>query len=246
MTPKILEGDCFDLLKNFKDKSFNHIITDPPYSDWVHRNMMGNRKGPPVSRDCGFDFLTDDQRVELCHHACRIATGWLCFFSDWESVGLWRDVINAAGGRYCRAVPWIRWSSPNFSGQSPPSSSEAVVFGKPKTKGRKWINGGRVCYAAKGIRNNDVDNSGHSTPKPEELMMDILADCTEPGDSVLDPMCGRGTTGVAAIRMGRTFTGIEQDEDHAGYAKKRLAAEINHQSVRHADAGQMSLLESIK
>ena len=67
----------------------------------------------------------------------------------------------------------------------------------------------------------------HPTQKPEALLERVVLASTRPGDVVLDPFCGSGTTGVAALRHGRRFVGVDMDEGYLeGIARKRLEAEV--------------------
>lgn len=59
----------------------------------------------------------------------------------------------------------------------------------------------------------------HTTQKPLELMLELVELFTDPGDLVLDPFCGSGTTGVACVRLGRRFIGIEKDATYAAVAR---------------------------
>jgi DNA modification methylase len=240
-TWSITHGSCAELLRALPDRSVHHVITDPPYSEHTHKNMRGNRgEGGIVVRDPGFAPMNAQLRRLCCAEFSRIATGWLAIFSDWESIGWWRISLNAAGGSYRRAVPWVRWSSPQFNGQSPPTGSEAVIFAKPIARDRQWLNGGRTHYEEKCLRNvNKV--AGHETEKPEPLMDAILLDCTEPGDIVVDPFCGSGTTGASAVRLGRRFIGFEKRAEWAERSRSRLRAVSADSSLRAADVGQEAL-----
>jgi site-specific DNA-methyltransferase (adenine-specific) len=66
----------------------------------------------------------------------------------------------------------------------------------------------------------------HPTQKPLELMMRLIAMCSVEGDTVLDPFCGSGTTGVASVSMGRNFVGIDLDETYLEIAKRRIEEKL--------------------
>lgn len=82
----------------------------------------------------------------------------------------------------------------------------------------------------------------HPCPKPLAPMSWLVESLTEGGEVVLDPFCGSGTTGVACLRLGRRFIGIEKDATYAAVARERLAAESQGLTLRDARAGQLSLL----
>jgi len=76
-----------------------------------------------------------------------------------------------------------------------------------------------------GVTNGNNRDLHHPSQKPLKLMRWLVRSYTDPGDHVLDPFCGSGTTGVAALREGRTFTGIEMNEGYAEKARARCRAE---------------------
>lgn len=88
----------------------------------------------------------------------------------------------------------------------------------------------------------------HTTQKPLPLMVELVRQFTDPGDVVLDPFCGSGTTGAACLRTGRKFIGIERDEHYARVARERLEGEAPDEflSRKHSKPRQTSLLEIAK
>lgn len=73
-------------------------------------------------------------------------------------------------------------------------------------------------------------------------MLALVADFTDPGETILDPFAGSGTTGVACLRLGRKFIGIEKDPTYFALACERLRAEEQGSTLQAARAGQMALL----
>ncbi|HEY0052237.1 MAG TPA: site-specific DNA-methyltransferase, partial [Caulobacteraceae bacterium] len=73
---------------------------------------------------------------------------------------------------------------------------------------------------------DETGAKAHPTQKPEALLHRVLLAATKPGDVVLDPFFGSGTTGAAARRMGRLYIGVERDKEYARLAKKRIAAVV--------------------
>jgi len=229
----VICGDAVRYMIELPDGAVNHVICDPPYSAYVHSHMRGNRGTSErpyncaeniVTRDAGFASMTDELRRDVCQQVCRVATGWLVFCSDWESIYKWKQEIEDAGGSYRRVIPWIRWSTPQFNGQAPPTGSEAIVVAKPIKRGRKWINGSRVCYDTKCLRSNsklESDRPKHSTEKPVGLMKAIIEDCTKIDDLILDPFSGSGATGHAALELGRRIILVEQDPKWAEISRQR-------------------------
>jgi site-specific DNA-methyltransferase (adenine-specific) len=85
----------------------------------------------------------------------------------------------------------------------------------------------------------------HSTEKPIALMLELVRLFTDPGELVIDPFAGSGTTGVACVRLGRRFAGAELDPAMAKIARERLAAETDGLSLGAARAGQTPLFPAV-
>lgn len=235
---EVWHGDCREVLPRIHGA--HHLICDPPYSRHTHSNARGNRGAAGiVTRDFGFGHLAPDLRRFLARWAVENTTGWIAAFTDRESSWLWRISIEAAGGSYRRTIPWVRWSSPQFSGQSPPSAAEDIVFAKPRRRERKWLNGARQLYDTPCLRHHNKE--GHTTEKPVPLMVEILSDCTEPGDLVVDATAGFGATLIAAMRMGRRAIGVEIDRKNAEVCAERVIAESSHSTRKAMHVGQCSL-----
>ena len=80
-----------------------------------------------------------------------------------------------------------------------------------------------LCAGAERLKRED-GKKAHPTQKPEALLHRVLLAATKPGDLVLDPFFGTGTTGAVAKRLGRRFIGIEREKDYAKLARARIAA----------------------
>jgi modification methylase len=87
---------------------------------------------------------------------------------------------------------------------------------------------------------NSAGTKAHPTQKPEALLHRVILSSTRPGDLILDPFFGVGTTGAVARRLGRSFVGIEREAEYAGAAEKRIA------SVVPATAGELDVMGSKK
>lgn len=258
-------GDCLPWLRSLPDKSVDHAIMDPPYSAHVHANARsavrktplrdgkGKLSAPDARRglsrgiDFGFSAITTEIIDAVANEAARISRRWVAVFSDVESCHLWRTAFVAHDLDYVRTAFWHRvGGAPQFSGDRPAPACEAITLAH--SKGRKrWNGGGKAGIYSVPI---ELDRYGHGhtqrhhpTAKPIGLMLALVADFTDPGDLILDPFAGSGTTGVAALRLGRRFTGAEQDATHYATACERLTAEERGQTLAQARAGQLSLLE---
>jgi site-specific DNA-methyltransferase (adenine-specific) len=85
------------------------------------------------------------------------------------------------------------------------------------------------------------DKAPHPTTKPIALMLELVSLFTDPGEVILDPFAGSGTTLVAALRLGRRAIGVEKDHRYAEIARERCRAEEQGLSLRDARAGQIPM-----
>ncbi len=248
-------GECVEEMRGLVDGSIDHIITDPPYSQSVHKSVRSSgRKSLPDtgefecrtrrSVDLGFEHLTPAVRRACAAEFARLAKRWVMAFSDVESCHLWRRSLQAVGLDYVRTAEWRRLNgAPQFTGDRPAQGFETITIAHPKGR-KKWNGGGKQgTYAHPIVQNRGGNNPReHTCPKPEALMLDLVADFTDRGDLVLDPFAGSGTTGVACIRLGRSFIGIERDPVYFALCVERLRAEENQQSLQAARSPQLPLL----
>lgn len=233
---RLEQGDCLAGMVALPDRSVDHVICDPPYSEHVHAKVRrggsvhapdradGGPKRPVISTSAvlGFDAITQNQRESCAVEWARLARRWVLVFSDVESAHEWRAALVSAGIEYVRTCFWHKLGgTPQFTGDRPASQLEAITLAhRPGRK--RWNGGGRGNVYAFAIESSA--DRFHTTQKPLDLMEAIVRDFTDPGETILDPFAGSGTTGVACIRQGRRFIGWEQDERYHALATKRLEA----------------------
>lgn len=230
----IYHGDCADLLPEFS--RVDHVITDPPYGEHIHSNARsgrmraakdrGGRYGADVRRtvDLGFDYLDADLRRLCAAEFARIAARWVLVFSDVESDHLWREDLTSAGLDYVRTGAWVKLgATPQFSGDRPATGFEAVTIAHPKGR-KRWNGGGKHAVWSFPIV-LDRGRTGsrlHTTQKLQELMHTLLTQFTDPGETILDPFAGSGTTLAAARMLGRKAIGIEKNEQYCEVMARRF------------------------
>lgn len=241
----IYHGDCRDVLdsgarsriadlREVRDGKAAriHVITDPPYESEAH--TMGRRAAPPknagaewsasdlsVARPVGFDAMSEELRRVSGQEMAYLATGWILVFCQVEAAMLWRDAI-CPPGRYVRTQIWRKPDgAPQFAGDRPGMGYESIVTCWGADLGRtEWNGGGRHGVY---VHNVVHDGTGHQTEKPIGLMRDLVALFTNPGDIIVDPFMGSGTTLRAALDLGRYAVGIELDEGWCEVAAHRMA-----------------------
>lgn len=229
----LVHGDCLDPvtgLARLPDGSVQHCITDPPYSEHTHSKQwigaalteQGAKRVKTAHKGLGFDALTSDQAYEIAGHVNRLAIRWFLAFSDLEGIALWRDAILNAGLDYVRTCVWDKVDgAPQFTGDRPAAGAEVFVVGH--RPGRKAWNAGGKRNVYRVAVNGGTGAKPHPSTKPIALMCELIGDFTDPGDVIVDPFTGSGTTGIACLRLGRRFIGWEKDGAFFEMASRRLA-----------------------
>lgn len=235
MTFQIHHGDCLELLSTIG--KVQHIITDPPYESEAHtkgRRLLGKQtNGKRTVEYCALDFdaITAEQRSESARLMVQACDGWLLVFCQAEAVAAWRDAIVQGGGRYMRAMVWIKPDgAPQFTGDRPGMGYESIVAAWCGEGRSRWNGGGRHGVFRHAQRDNNHPKE-HMTQKPLALMRELVALFTNPGETIADPYTGSGTTGVAAITLGRNFIGIEREAKHVATANARMDAATRQQTL---------------
>lgn len=223
-------GDSLEILSTVG--AVDHVIGDPPYEDELHAGAAEQRitrsDGREMYGDLGFSGVNAD-RASIAAKCAEVSTGWVILFTLAEGVRAWRDELQAAGAKWDTTCFWVKPdASPRFNGQGPARGAECFVTCWAGKGYRRWNAGGK-----RGIYTHCV-NTGrqgeHPTEKPVPLMCEIIADFTQPAETICDPFMGSGTTGVAALQLGRKFIGIERDPKWFDLACRRL--ELAHRQPR--------------
>lgn len=235
----IYHGDCLEVMPSLEQ--VDHVITDPPYSEYVHaKSRRGGADAPPLDgsgravdssfsrvKEFGFDAISQDTRWRAAVAFKKLCRRWCLTFSDVESSHLWRAMLTSTGLEYCRTGAWVKiGATPQFTGDRPAAGFEAITICHPKGR-KKWNGGGgHAIWSFPIVLNRShSDPRLHTTQKPEPLMRELVRLFTDGGDTILDPFMGSGTTLAAAKRLGRLSIGIERDEKYCEIAAKRLSQE---------------------
>lgn len=260
----ILAGNAASPLYRYAALGADVMITDPPYSPHVHSSAISAGTGGAGvrKRDLGFGHLTPALMTRIAEYAAQVRR-WSVVFTDVESVHLWIAAMRLQGVEYVRTVPWVRWSQPQMSGDRPPTGCECVcIFHAPRANqggGKMHWNGpgnriayrcedsgpvARTAYEAKSLRGRDK----YSCEKPLDLMLALVSDYSDPGETVFDPCAGMGTTALAGELLERHVYGLECAHEVAKAAEKRLlcAARIafNKLSARDEERACRWLVET--
>jgi site-specific DNA-methyltransferase (adenine-specific) len=218
---KLLLGDCLERLKEIEDKSIDFILTDPPYE--LDNHGGGQNKDLHRSlTDKHIDFISDGFDIELVfaqfERVMKVVN--TCIFcsnkqvskimSYWESRGysttclIWKkpNPIPFGNGKYVSDIEFIiyvRGKGATYNNLGMKEQSKVFEYSSPSSKKRI-----------------------HPTEKPVELLEKLIRIHSKPGDVILDPFGGSGSTGEAALNNQRDIIIIEKNEDYFEGLKNRL------------------------
>ena len=219
MSWEIRKGDCMSHLAGMDSSSIDHVICDPPYDAKTHKGMRASDGVVQL----GFDELSTMAHVR---EMLRVAKRWVIAFCSLEQLGQY--ALFAGDDHWIRAGFWDRVTGmPQISGDRPAQPGEGIAI-MHAGKRKSWNGGGR--HAIWRVARTNAEH--HPTEKPVPLMEQLIHDFTDYGDTILDPFCGSGSTGVAAVRCGRNFIGIEMLDKYHDVAVKRLSG--THEQVEIA------------
>jgi modification methylase len=246
---QILRGDCVEMMRMLPSASVDCVFADPPYN----LQLRGELRRPDDSVVDGVDeewdrfadFATYDKFTREWLTECRRVmrkdgTIWVIgayhnifrIGAILQDLGFWilNDVVwrksnpmpNFRGRRFTNAHETMIWASKSATAKSYTFHYDALKAGNEDTQVRSdWYL--PLCTGGERLKDAAGDKV-HPTQKPEALLARILLSSSNPGDVVLDPFFGSGTTGAVAKRLGRHFVGIERDPTYAKAAAARIAA----------------------
>jgi site-specific DNA-methyltransferase (adenine-specific) len=245
----VIRADCRDFLPTIA--RVDHVITDPPfaisYAGLWHRGRPGKGKRR-------FDFFDGDDNwdtimaivLEVAAR-CRAILPRTGSFYAWCSHREFGPLCASfeARGWKTRFLVWAKSApSPPPPGAGWPSGAELCLYAF--REGRTWNYNGtehppNSVIFCDSYRHGQPRKVDHPTQKPLETIEPLIVASTLPGDLILDPFAGSGTTGVAALRLGRRCILIEQKPEYAQLCIDRMKAEDQNQDVHHYRAGQTAL-----
>jgi len=205
----------------------DHVISDPPYEERMqalHAQFKLRRTdGGPQRAALTFESVAD-LRAPFLEAVKAINQGWLLAFCNVEGVGEWQTAILARGLKFKTTCIWNKPdATPKLNGQGPALSYECITTTWCGKGHARWNGGGR-----RGVfthMTNNPDRTGeHPTEKPVRLMAELVELFSDADELICDPFMGSGTTGVAAIREGRSFVGIEVNPAYFDVACRRIEA----------------------
>ena len=255
---QILPGDCIEVLKSFPENSVDLIFADPPYylqlQNDLYRPNMTKVDAVDDSWDKFSDFSSYDKFTRQWLSASqRILkeTGTIWVIGSYHNIYRVGSIMQDLGFWFLNDIVFIKSNPmPNFRGVRFTNAHETMLWAQKKKGARYTFN-----HQSMKALNDDLQmrsdwylpiatgkqrikvngKKAHSTQKPEGLLYRVIMASSNPGDVVLDPFFGSGTTGAVAKKLGRNWIGIERDKKYIKVAQKRIDA------VTEADADAINV-----
>ncbi len=246
---RIVMDDCIAAMAGLPDGCVDMIFADPPYNLQLGGDLFRPEGGRVDAVDNEWDkFATfaayDSFTAAWLSEARRILkpNGSLWVIGSYHNIFRVGSRLQDAGFWILNDVVWCKTNPmPNFKGTRFTNAHETLIWAS-RDEGSKYTFNYRamkslndelqmrsdwtfpICGGPERIRRGGT--KAHPTQKPEALLYRILLACTNPGDVVLDPFFGTGTTGAVARRLGRRWIGIERDATYVDVARERIDAAL--------------------
>ena len=245
----IVMGDCIAAMRALPAKSVDMVFADPPYN----LQLGGELFRPDGSH---VDAVTDDwDKFDSLKHYDAFTRAWLAeahrvlkddgtiwVIGSYHNIFRVGAAVQDLGYWILNDIVWRKANPmPNFRGTRFTNAHETLIWASKGEKAKYTFNYRSmktlndelqmrsdwefpICGGPERLKRNGV--KVHPTQKPEALLYRILLACTKPGDVVLDPFFGTGTTGAVAKRLGRHWVGIEREADYCVAALERIEAAL--------------------
>ena len=247
----IIQGDCLAELAKLPDRSVDLVVADPPYNLQLGGDLLRPDNSKVDAVDDHWDqfasFAAYDQFTREWLSQCRRVLkddGSLWVIGSYHNIfrvgsalqdmGFWilNDVIwrktnpmpNFKGTRFTNAHETLIWAAKGRGPKRYTFNYDAMKMANDELQMRSdWSL--PLCTGEERLK-NAAGEKAHPTQKPEALLHRVILASTRPGDVILDPFFGTGTTGAAARRLGRRFIGIERESDYVKLAEARIASVV--------------------
>jgi modification methylase len=242
----ILQGDCIAEMARLPDKSVDMIFADPPYNLQLGGDLFrpeGSRVDAVDDEWDKFESLTtyDNFTRDWLEQARRVLKddGTIWVIGSYHNIYRVGALLQDADFWILNDIVWRKTNPmPNFRGTRFTNAHETLIWCAKEERARYTFNYRAmkalnddlqmrsdwllpICAGAERVKGAD-GSKAHPTQKPEALLYRILLACTKPGDVVLDPFFGTGTTGAVARRLGRRWIGIERESSYVKVARERI------------------------
>jgi len=243
---EILDGDCIEVMNSLPEASIDLIFADPPYN----LQLRGDLHRPDNSRvdavDNDWDQFASFEAYDKFSQAWLKAArrllkpnGAIWVIGSYHNIFRVGSAMQNQGYWILNDVVWRKTNPmPNFRGKRLTNAHETMIWASKEQASKYTFNYDALKALNEGIQmrsdwvlpictgherlKNEAGEKAHPTQKPESLLHRVIVGSTNPGDVILDPFFGTGTTGAVAKKLGREYIGIEREEAYRKVAKKRL------------------------
>jgi site-specific DNA-methyltransferase (adenine-specific) len=243
---QVIQGDCLEVLRSFPQNSVDLVFADPPYNLqlqgelWRPNNTLVDAVDDEWDRFASYSEY--DAFTRSWMQACRRVlkdTGAIWVIGTYHNIYRVGAILQDLGFWILNDIVWVKRNPmPNFRGVRFTNAHESLIWAQ-KVRGARYTFNHQVMKAL----NDDLQmrsdwylplctgkerlrvegQKAHTTQKPEALLYRVLLSSTNPGDIVLDPFFGTGTTGALACKLGRHWIGIERDPSYVDLARQRIS-----------------------
>jgi len=246
---EILVGDCIAQMQALPAGSVDVIFADPPYNLQLEGALHRPDQSKVDAVDDAWDHFDSFAAYDAFSRAWLAAArrllkpnGTLWVIGSYHNIFRVGVAVQDLGFWILNDVVWVKANPmPNFRGKRFANAHETLIWAARDREAKSYTFNYHalksfnddlqmrsdwalpICSGGERLRDEDGDKV-HPTQKPEALLYRVLLSSTNPGDVVLDPFFGTGTTGAVAKRLGRHFIGLERDAGYAAAAAARIAA----------------------
>lgn len=248
-TDRLIRGDCIGEMAKLPDACVDMIFADPPYNLQLGGDLFRPEGGRVDAVDDAWDKFDSNAAYDAFSRAWlaearRILkpAGTLWVIGSYHNIFRVGATLQDQGFWILNDIVWRKANPmPNFKGTRFTNAHETLIWASQGENARYTFNYRAmktlndelqmrsdwvlpICGGPERLKRGGV--KAHPTQKPEALLYRILLACTNPGDIVLDPFFGTGTTGAVARRLGRKWIGIEREPTYCEVALERIAAAL--------------------
>jgi modification methylase len=242
----VIEGDCLDVLAALPENCIDLVFADPPYNLQLRQELWRPNMTRVDAVDDDWDhfasFSDYDEFTRAWLSGCRRVLkerGTLWVIGSYHNIYRIGAILQDLGFWILNDVVWVKTNPmPNFRGVRFTNAHETLIWACKKRGAKYTFNHHAMkalneelqmrsdwslplCSGPERIRLNGA--KAHSTQKPEALLYRVILSSSHPGDVVLDPFFGTGTTGAVARRLHRRWIGIEREERYVRLARERIS-----------------------
>ena len=259
---QIIGGDCIEVMNALPAGSVDLIFADPPYNLQLRGDLLRPDNSKVDAVDDHWDQFASFASYDTFTRAWLAAAkrllkpnGAIWVIGSYHNIFRVGAALQDQGYWILNDVVWRKSNPmPNFKGKRLTNAHETLIWASRDEAAKytfnyealKALNEGiqmrsdwvlPICTGHERLKDENGDKA-HPTQKPESLLHRVLVATTQPGDVVLDPFFGTGTTGAVAKMLGRDFIGIEREEEYRKVAAARIAR------VRRFDASALEITGS--